>query len=111
MDQKRAILNYISDESLDLLEELNETEVKLKETIATLQEMQVLSAIMENYLSVVESIENMLNDLKLKWIGRESVKVDKFVTGYFNNGSFKSHNTQQRFDQFMFCLANLIGNS
>lgn len=34
MDRKRAILDYIGDERLDLLEELNETDVKLQETIA-----------------------------------------------------------------------------
>lgn len=63
MDRKRAILYYICDERLDLLEELNETEVKLQETIAALPEAQDLSVVMSSYHSLVENIENMLNDL------------------------------------------------
>ena len=63
MDQKRAILDYICDERLDLLEELNETDVKLQETIAALLEAQDLSVVMSTYHSLVENIENMLNDL------------------------------------------------
>lgn len=63
MDWKRAILYYICDERLDLLEELNETEVKLQETIAALPEAQDLSVVMSTYHSLVENIENMLNDL------------------------------------------------
>ena len=63
MDRKRAILYYICDEHLDLLEELNETEVKLQETIAALPEAQDLSVVMSTYHSLVENIENMLNDL------------------------------------------------
>lgn len=63
MDRKRAILYYICDERLDLLEELNETEVKLQETIAALPEAQDLSVVMSTYHSLVENIENMLNDL------------------------------------------------
>lgn len=63
MDRKRAILNYICDERLDLLEELNETDVKLQETIAALLEAQDLSVVMSTYHSLVENIENMLNDL------------------------------------------------
>ena len=56
MDRKRAILDYIGDERLDLLEELNET-------IAALLEVQDLSVVMSTYHSLVENIENMLNDL------------------------------------------------
>lgn len=63
MDRKRAILYYICDERLDLLEELNETEVKLQETIAALPEAQDVSVVMSTYHSLVENIENMLNDL------------------------------------------------
>ena len=63
MDRKRAILDYIGDERLDLLEELNETDVKLQETIAALLEAQDLSVAMSTYHSLVENIENMLNDL------------------------------------------------
>lgn len=63
MDRKRAILDYICDERLDLLEELNETDVKLQETIAALLEAQDLSVVMSTYHSLVENIENMLNDL------------------------------------------------
>ena len=63
MDRKRAILDYIGDECLDLLEELNETDVKLQETIAALLEAQDLSVVMSTYHSLVENIENMLNDL------------------------------------------------
>ena len=63
MDRKRAILDYIGDERLDLLEELNETDVKLQETIAALLEAQDLSVVMSTYHSLVENIENMLNDL------------------------------------------------
>lgn len=63
MDRKRAILYYICDERLDLLEELNETEVKLQETIAALPEAQDLSVVMSTYHSLAENIENMLNDL------------------------------------------------
>ena len=63
MDRKRAILDYICDERLDLSEELNETDVKLQETIAALPEAQDLSAVMPTYHSQVENIENMLNDL------------------------------------------------
>ena len=63
MDRKCAILYYICDERLDLLEELNETEVKLQETIAALPEAQDLSVVMSTYHSLVENIENMLNDL------------------------------------------------
>ena len=63
MDRKRAILDYICDERLDLLEELNETDVKLQETIAALPEAQDLSVAMPTYHSLVENIENMLNDL------------------------------------------------
>ena len=43
MDRKRAILDYTCDERLDLLEELNETDVKLQETIGALPEAQDLS--------------------------------------------------------------------
>ena len=46
MDRKRAILDYICDKRLDLLEELNETDIKLQETIAALPEAQDLSAVM-----------------------------------------------------------------
>lgn len=63
MDRKRAILDYICDERLDLLEELNETDVKLQETIAALLEAQDLSVVMSTYHSLVENIENMLKDL------------------------------------------------
>ena len=66
MDRKRAMLNYISSmihERLDLLEEFIETEVKLQETIDALPETQNLSAVVDNYRSVAENIENMLNDL------------------------------------------------
>ena len=63
MDRKRASLDYICDEPLDLLEEMNETEVKLQETIVALPETQDLSAVMATYHSLVENIENMLNDL------------------------------------------------
>ena len=63
MDRKRAILDYIGEERLDLLEELNETDVKLQETIAALLEAQDLSVVMSTYHSLVENIENMLNDL------------------------------------------------
>ena len=63
MDRKRAILDYICDERLDLLEELNERDVKLQETIAALPEAQDLSAVMPTYHSLVENIENVLNDL------------------------------------------------
>ena len=52
-----------TDERLDLLEELNETDVKLQETIAALLEAQDLSVVMSTYHSLVENIENMLNDL------------------------------------------------
>ena len=62
MDRKRAILDYIGEERLDLLEELNETDVKLQETIAALLEAQDLSVVMSTYHSLVENIENMLND-------------------------------------------------
>ena len=63
MDRKRAILDYICDERLVLLEELNETDVKLQQTIAALLEAQDLSVVMSTYHSLVENIENMLNDL------------------------------------------------
>ena len=63
MDRKRGILDYICDERLDLLEELNEEKVKLQETIAALQETQDLSAVMETFHSVVEIIKSMLNHL------------------------------------------------
>ena len=63
MDRKRAILDYICDERLDLLEELNETDVKLQETTAAFPEVQDLSVAMPTYHSLVENIENMLNDL------------------------------------------------
>ena len=63
MGRKRAILDNICDERLDLLEELNETDVKLQETIAALSEAQDLSVVMPTYHSLVENIENMLNDL------------------------------------------------
>lgn len=64
MDRTRAILDYICDERLDLLEELIETDVKLQETIiAALLEAQDLSVVMSTYHSLVENIENMLNDL------------------------------------------------
>ena len=52
-----------TDERLDLLEELNETDVKLQETIAALLEAQDLSVVMSTYHSLVENIENILNDL------------------------------------------------
>ena len=64
MDRKRAILDYICDKRLDLLEELKETEVKLQETIASVeQQVQDLSPAMANYRSLVEHIENMLHNL------------------------------------------------
>ena len=64
MDQKRAILDYICDERLDLLEELKETEVKLQETIASVEpQVQDLSPAMVNFRSLVEHIENMLHNL------------------------------------------------
>ena len=64
MDRKRAILDYICDERLDILEELKETEVKLQETIAyVVPQVQDLSPAMANFRSLVEHIENMLHNL------------------------------------------------
>ena len=63
MDRKREILDYICDERLDLLEELKAKKIKLQETVACLPEQQDLSSVMENYRSVVESVENMLRGL------------------------------------------------
>ena len=64
MDRKRAILDYIYDKRLDLLEELKETEVKLQETIeAVVSQVQDLSVIMSNFRSLEEHIENMLHNL------------------------------------------------
>ena len=63
MDRKREILDYICDERLDLLEELKGKKIKLQETVACLPEQQDLSSVMENYRSVVESVENMLRGL------------------------------------------------
>ena len=51
IDGKCAILDYICDECLDLLE-LNETKVKLQET-------QDLSPVIATYHSLVENIENV----------------------------------------------------
>ena len=63
MDRKRAILDYVCDERLDLLEQLNERELQLQETTVPLSDTQDLSSLKENYRSVVESVENMLNSL------------------------------------------------
>lgn len=64
MDREREILNYICNERLDLLEVLKETEIKLQETAAALPEGHDLSSVMENYRSVVVSVENMLKKLE-----------------------------------------------
>lgn len=74
MDRKRAILDYICDERLDLLEELNETEVKLQETIVALPETQDLSAVMATYHSLAEKYWKHAE--RFGWIRGESVEVD-----------------------------------
>ena len=61
MDRKRAILNFIRDERLDLLEKLHEKELQLLD-MTTLSVGQDLSLLMDNYLFLAD-ILNMLASL------------------------------------------------
>lgn len=63
MDRKHAILGYVCNEHLGLLEQLNKIELQLKETTVVLPDTQDLSTLIQNYCSVVASNENMLNGL------------------------------------------------
>ena len=55
MDHKREILNLISDERLDVVEDLHEKELQLLDITTTLSVRQDFSLLMDNYRSLLDN--------------------------------------------------------
>ena len=55
MDHKREILNLISDERLDVVEELHEKELQLLDITTTLSVRQDFSLLMDIYRSLLDN--------------------------------------------------------
>jgi len=82
MDRKHEILNFIRDERLDIVKELQLLDI--------LSVGQDLSLLMDNYHSLLADI--------LNWPAWMKLVIVYLILPLINNGSFRSHNTEKSFD-------------